>query len=556
MFPSAISQSHPYLLFPELYHMIQTKEQAFQILAKHGITPPPALVYKHSMLGMPIQEFMGTQCYLTKNQLMPTYQHVDLILDILLYPEKYNLPHFFTILYSTIKKSIKTTISAIVARWIQETWADKQECIFLASDAEQSKGRGYAAFKETIELHPNYDPDKRILYSPYRDELWRLTDRHGIYLPTNGEVKPVSSDYAGESGANPTATFYTELWAWRLSKDEKLWSEMTVPPTRPRGFRWVDTYAGYTGESSVLWALWRRLKEEGYQLTIDDIPQWGEIYPDETHLPIYIHLPSRTIGYIDQGIRARRFPWQQGEQGEVYYQQERAAALTEADYLRLHENEWVEPTQALMPIQWWDNALDTTIPPSTEKEPCIIGVDASVTHDCTAMSRVSRHPVYHQETVLREEAVWDPEKLGHEMDYDRTILPQLVMWRRRYNIVNVVYDKHQLAYLMTRIAQGSCKDIPMPDGSLADLPALPTREFNQNSERLISDGMLVTMIRDRKHHHTGDCPITRDHILNAIGRHAPHENTRLRIEKRDDNSKIDAVVADSMANLECTKLAL
>ncbi len=534
---------------------INSREEALAILAKHGITPPPHVVYKASLLGMPLQEFMGTQCYLNKKP-MPRWPHVDLILDLMFYPEKYGYPHWFTKLYSCPKKSIKTTISAVIAQWVPETWNGKQECIFLASDAEQSKGRGYAAFRDSIEQNPRYDKDRRMLYGPNKEELWRVTDRGATYLPDNSFLKPVSSDFAGEAGGNPTATFYTELWTWRLVKDQKLYSEMTVPPTRPEGFRFIDTYAGYSGESSVLWSVWRRLEDEGYQLTVDDVPAWKALFPDEDKLPIYIHMPSRTIGYIDQGPQAHRFPWQQGEQGAIYYQQERAAALNEAEYFRLHENMWADPFQALMPIQWWDNCLDSTLTPDTERSASVVSCDASVTHDCTAMNRWTRHPVIHQDTVLREEAVWDPEKLGHEMDYDSTILPQLVHWSRRHNIVQVTYDKHQLKYLMDRVSYGTCGDIPMPDGSIATLRALPTRALNQNTERLVSDTMLVTMIRDRKIHHDGTCPVFREHLLAAGSHHDLHENTKQRIVKRDDVSKIDDVIAGSMGNYETLRLGI
>lgn len=507
---------------------------------------------------------------------MPTYKHVDLLLDILIYPEKWGLPHMFTILYATIKKSIKTTISGIIARWISETWKGQQECIYTASDADQSKGRGYQAFRDTLEKHPKFDTDRRELFGPNNERLWRVTDKGAIYYPSNSRVKPVSSDYAGEAGANPTATFYTELWAWRLDKDVKFYSEMTVPPTRPKGFRFIDTYAGYRGVSNVLWPIWRRCKEDGVQISADSpfgkawnaamrltieelkklpthkyVPDWEDENP-----PIWYHLPSRTIAYIDQGIKARRFKWQLGEEGEVYYMQERAAALTVSDYLRLHENEWAEPVEALMPIEWYDNCLDKNMRPLKEKEAVVGSVDASVTHDCTAAGLHSRHPDVHHEVALRDCTIWNPQKLGGEINYDKTILPWLVEKKRRYNIVQVVYDKYQLKYLMDRVAYGTCGDIPMSDGSIATLPAMPVRSFNQQNERRESDSMLVSMIRDRQWHHNGDFPELREQFLQAAGRHDTHENTKLHIEKRDDTSLIDGVIMCSMGNYECHRLGI
>lgn len=533
---------------------ISSRDQAFQVLAKYGMLPPEDVVYKNSLLGMPIQEFIATQCYLEKTQLMPTWEWVNIILDLAFYPEKYGLPHFFTILYSTIKKSIKTTISSCVARWVIETWEGQQEGIFLASDAEQAKGRGYKSFRDTIEKHPRYDKDKRILYSPGKTPLWSITDREAKYLPDSSFLKPVSSDYAGEAGGNPTFTMYTELWTWMMLKDMILFGEMTIPPTRPKGFRFIDTYAGFTGKSSILQKIWNRLQRDGRQLTLDDIPNWP--FKDEYKLPLFVDEESRSFGYIDQGINARRFPWQLGPVGDAYYRAEYASAVSEADYYRLHENRWADPIQALMPIQWWDNCLDTALAPIEPGKPVVIAADASLTHDCTAMSMVSRHPVHHQDTVLREEAVWDPQMLGGQMDYDKSILPQLVLWSRQQNIVSVVYDKYQLSYLMERVAQGTCGDIPMPDGSIATLRALPVREFNQQTLRAEADGMFVTMVRDRKHWHGPNISVTRSHILNAAAQLDTKQNTRLRIVKQDDDSKIDAAVSDSMANFEALQIGI
>lgn len=552
--------------------LITSKEHAYQILAAKGITPPEEVVYAHSLSGMPIQEFMATQCFLEKNTPMPTWAHVDALFDIMFYSEKYGYPHFSTILYSTIKKSIKTAISGIVARWVAETYDGEQELIYLASDAEQSKGRGYKAFRNTLEKHPRYNAEKRILVGPTGRTLWKVNDNEAKYLPDGSIVKAVSSDFAGEAGGNPSATFYTELWAWRLRKEEKLFSEMTVPPTRPKGFRFADTYAGYSGESSVLWTIWRRLKEDGIRITADEpfgiawnnairltAIKYGFPIPDIEDPPVYIHLPSRTIGYIDQGVKARRFPWQLGEVGEAYYIAERAAALSEAEYLRLHENEWAEPVQALMPIQWYDNCADKTIPELKPRTNVVASFDASVTHDATAGSIHSRHHEHHHEVSLRESRIWYPKDFaGGEMNYDQSILPQLVTWKvdMGLNIVQIVYDKYQLKYLMDRVMTGTCGDIVMPGGRIAKLPALPVRAFNQSNERLESDSMYVTMVRDRKYHHRGEDSELRKHHLNAGSRHDTHENTKLRIVKRDDDSQIDGVVSAAMGVKEVMELGI
>ena len=69
------------------------------------------------------------------------------------------------------------------------------------------------------------------------------------------------------------------------------------------------------------------------------------------------------------------------------------------------------------------------------------------------------------------------------------------------------------------------------------------KPFQQSTPRVIADKRLFDMIRDGQMEHSGE-PVLRQHILNADRK--PEED-KLRIIKRVQTQKIDAVVALSMA---------
>lgn len=442
-------------------------------------------------------------------------------------------PNFQTLVFSTVKKSGKTAIAALVARWITETWGSHAEVFALANDLEQARGRIYQAALNSIELDPKYRrADKGIA------DQWRLIERQASYLPTHSTLKAVSSDYKGEAGSNPTATLWSELWGYETEASIRLWEELTPVPTRPRSIRYVETYAGYEGESSILNDLEDRIKKEGYQLTRDDLLALGFNYPDWPYpssepLPFYVHPSTRTFAYWDTGESARRMPWQTPE----YYIAQQGELRTSA-YRRLHLNERVSNDNEFVPREWWER-LARSLPLPTKNEPLVVGADASVTGDCSALVAVSRDPENPQNVIQRMCAVFSPTP-GHPLDYTQTIEPKLREWCANYNVVQIAYDQYQLHDMMTRLrneATAWC------------------RSFGQQGDRLIADKALFDMIRDQRIHHTGDSTLT-EHILNCAAKVPPDDNTRLRLIKRAPKSKIDAAVALSMAAHESLRLNL
>lgn len=440
---------------------------------------------------------------------------------------------FQTYIYSSLKKSGKTTVSGCVARWIAETWGKYNEVFCMANDEEQARGRIYAKVQESIELDPRFDRGKRVI-----PDLWKIIRRE-IKNEQNGSfIRSVSKDNRGEAGSNPTGTFWSELWGYTSEDDLRLYEELTPVPTRPRSIRWIDSYAGYFGESELLFDEYDGVVNKGSRLTHADLDKYGG-WPFADPPPIYVNTNTRTVAYWDEGIAARRCPWQT----EDYYAVQ-AGKLRPLQFDRLHNNFWTSSVDSFLPIEWWDAIEDKELPPLVpgSREPVIIGVDASVSKDCTAAVIVSRHPRNKRQAAIRKCRLWVPPKNG-KLNYGQEggLKPTLIQWAKDFNVSQIAYDEFQLHHLMTELREER---------------VAWTRVFSQNSSRLKSDNQLYDMIRDKELWHSGsEVAEIRGHINNAAAKFQKDEDSKMRIVKKG-KLPIDLVIATSMALEECMRLNL
>lgn len=420
---------------------------------------------------------------------------------------------YTTILWGEPKKSGKTAISAMVASWLANRAPPYSELYCLANDGKGSKDRVLRSIRRANTLG-------RL---GWKEEVTKVT------LPSNHTfIEALPVDPTGEAGSQPLGTFWSELWGFRLDIKERLWTEMTIPPTRyGRAIRWVESYAGYTGESKTLEKLYYRGVGEG-------IP-----HPDFPDLPVYVNPTANLFCYWSE---TPRMPWQTDE----YYAQE-AQTLTESEFLRIHRNQWVDSEETAIPLEAWDACVGD-IPPVTEREPLVIGLDASVSGDYTAGAVASPHPddigKDRYRSMIREIRTWKPPK-GGKIDYNTTIIPWLQKWCRNYNVVCVVYDPYQLEHLANtqRRELGQWfAEFPQGKGS------------RTRPGRLIADKTFYDMVIARQVVHNGD-PTLRTHVRNAAGR-SSGVREHLRFVKKAEHLKIDALIAASMAVFETQRLNL
>lgn len=443
-----------------------------------------------------------------------------------------------TMIYSTVKKSGKTAIAGLVARYVGEQWGPRNEILCMANDLEQARGRIYKAAQDSIELDPNFDRGKHIL--PGR---WHSVSNQLTSIANGTTIRAVSTDYRGEAGSNPTVTLWSELWGYTSESSRRLWSELTPVPTRKRSFRFIETYAGYEDESDILLEEYEANVKKGRRVTREELAPYGE-WPFEDDPPIYVNEDARTVAYWDTGEIARRMPWQTDE----YYRAQKAdPSLTEQQFERLHLNHWTSSVSEFLPIEWWERLARGGVDLEAmrnlnPREPLVLAADASVNNDCTALVGVTRHhdPARRDKDVIqRYVRIWTPT---HEnpMDYTHTIEADIRRLCSQFNVVELAYDPYQLHKMAT---------------DLRNEAVVWARPFQQGQDREKADFQLFTMIRDMEIEHTGD-PEMKQHVKNAGKKQNLHEDTKLRIVKKPKGGPIDATVATSMAVAECKRLML
>jgi len=447
----------------------------------------------------------------------------DIIREIFSKDER-GLYKYDTIVYSAIKKSWKSSIAAAVALYIC-SHSDWGEGYIVANDLKQADSRVAHYIRRAIELNPDL---KKI----YGIRGYRITASSGSYL----EAIPI--DPSGEAGSNADFICFSELWGANEDAKHRMWAEMTIPPGKHgKAFRWVESYAGFTEESELLYSLYDLGVNQGELLWPDKLYPVTEGEP--APLEVYVNKQKRLFCYWETHPRLP-------DQTREYYASE-AGILLPNDYTRMHQNGWASNTDTFVPIEWV-YACDRKNEPWPEydkkRHNHIISLDAAVSDDCFALWMGCRHPERSDEIVTVYCQVWKPPKGKVGIDFQGTDEfpgPEKVVERliKEYNVIQVCYDPTQLHDMATRLKKKSLTWF---------------YSFNQGERRLKADGQLRDIIRDRRLWHRGE-PELIEHFKNADAQ-VDKEDRKLRIVKRVEKLKIDMAVAISMGSYELLRLNL
>jgi phage terminase large subunit-like protein len=231
-------------------------------------------------------------------------------------------------------------------------------------------------------------------------------------------------------------------------------------------------------------------------------------------------------------ITERTMSWQRGKLANAYYADEESRLLPE-EFLRIHKNQWGSSTDVFVPSAWWDDCAGT-IPEDAESDLWVLGLDAAVSDDCFAAIAVSKRltdGAWHY--YVRYSRIWYPPEHGRiNFDDVQSELDTVLDSRK---IACIAYDETQMAQMAEHFAHSYW-----------------TEKFDQGKARLVADKGLYDRIKKREITHTGD-PELNAHVKNANRKVDGQERT-LRIVKRNDQDKIDACVALSMAVAQAAKL--
>lgn len=393
------------------------------------------------------------------------------------------------LLWSEVKKSGKTFIAAFLGLW----WAftnPTTEIIVAANDLEQSVGRVFKTMVALLKHNPELGASATI--------------RAAEIQVSNGTViTAISSDYRGAAGSRHSLVIFDELWGFTLERAERLFEELTPPPTEPNAWVLVATTAGFVGESMLLERLYQR--GLGGERLDDEL----ELYRADDLVMFWSHTP--------------RQEWQT----PAYYA-EQARSLRPLTFARLHRNEWGSAESALITPELWDGCTETTWGPADPDPalPAWKAVDLGFKSDGSAVVEITVDPDTGQIVLVRHR-IWTP-KPGAPLDSAAIVEAYLRATAEDFHTQTIYFDPWQGYGLIRRLQDAG----------------LPAREFPQTEGNTARAGeTLYNLLRSRRLVLYPDAEL-RAQAMNAVG----IEGSRgVRIAKASASRKVDAIVALAMA---------
>ncbi len=414
---------------------------------------------------------------------------------------------YTTIIYSCPKKSGKTALEAAVGVWFAEEAIEGTEIYNIANDKEKTA----AIALGDMQYH---------VRNSGRHEVASVT-AHKIVFENDTTIQSLAQSYRSGAGFRHALTLWDELWGYESELARRAWDELTPIPTVPVSLRFIATYAGFVGESHLLWDLYTKVvdKEEHED-------GQGEKIPGLEDLPCYRN--GRTFAYWDH---EPRMPWQTKE-----YYDNQLIELRPAAYLRYHRNEWVTTHEKFIPDGLWETA-EGKYPQSVilwkehpyRNVPIYIAVDAATKWDTTAMVGCAYDSGLGKVIVVFHK-IWTPVE-GERFDLQATVEKELYAMGKKFNIAQIVHDPRDLHDTMTRVARTGIPVVEYAQ-TVSNMMAV-----SQNLYDLLQGGNLWAY----------PAPDLAEHIRNSV---AEDKGKGFRIVKRKSTrgrQKIDAAIALAMA---------
>jgi phage terminase large subunit-like protein len=343
--------------------------------------------------------------------------------------------------------------------------------------------------------------------SPMLRSEAKITANRITFTATGATITAVASDYAGAAGGHPTISVFDELWGYTSERSRRLWDELVPVPTRKVSCRLVVSYAGFEGESELLYELYKRGMAQ---------PLVGkDLHAGDGMLMFWTHEPVA--------------PWQ-----TPAWLAEMRRSLRPNQYLRMIENEFVTTESTFIDMDWWDACTDPALTPviTDSSLPIWVGVDASTKHDSTAIVAVTWDET-NQKVRLVASKTFQPSP-DAPLDFEMAIEHTLLALHQRFDLRQVLYDPFQMQSSARRLQKERIEIEEFPQ-TVANLT-----EASQNLYELIKGRNLVTYPDDA--------------MRLAISRAVAIETSRgWRIAKEKQAHRIDVVVALAMAALCCVK---
>jgi phage terminase large subunit-like protein len=321
-----------------------------------------------------------------------------------------------------VKKSGKTTLNGALTLAWGFTQEPPNEILILANDLEQTLAPVFKTMEGIIKYNPELQREAEV-------------QSKTIYLANGTTLTAISGDYQGAAGSNHGCVSYDELWGYTSESSVRLWEELTLVPTRKNSIRFTSTYAGFEGESKLLWELYKQVVSK------DEHPEgMGErLHPN---LPIFGNREARIFAYWDH---EPRMPWQTHD----YYASQKKT-LRPGAYLRLHQNQWATAEETFITPEMWNPCVNPNHHPSTTtREPLFVGVDVGIKHDNAARAAVTWDESG-EKLILVSHRIWKPTP-NQPLDLEGTVEEDLRDLSDGSDLVKCLVDPYQMHRSVTTL---------------------------------------------------------------------------------------------------------
>ena len=322
-----------------------------------------------------------------------------------------------------------------------------------------------------------------------------------IYASQGATLHVISAEAPMQHGLRPSCVIFDEVWN---QKSRDLYDALQGGLVkRPESLLVSISSAGYDHDS-LLWELCKR-GERGEDPRF--FYQWHQAPADADH------TSPRTWRQANPALACRRpFLRRQGLEDSL-------ARMHESAFRRWHLGQWTAAENVWIAPAAWDACdADAEIPDGAE---VVLGVDAAIRHDSTAVATVYRDPDGVVHATFR---IFIPPP-----DVDLGLVAAFIREQcRRYRVRAVCFDPHFMAGPAQQLA---AEEVPMV-------------EWRQDNARMVpATQTLHELVRFKRLRHGGN-PFARSHALAAGVRETERG---IRIWKSATPEPNDAVVALAMA---------
>jgi phage terminase large subunit-like protein len=418
-------------------------------------------------------------------------------------------PYWASVCILLARKSGKTTMLAAYAlyRFFND---ETQPEILLAAASDKQAGRLFDTCVQFIRRSPVLS--ELAVLREYIGEIGRVDG--------GGKIQRMPSSADNLHGWSPSLVICDELHAWTKPSQRKAWAALTTAGgARINTQVFTITTAGDANEreESILGRMLDRNE------TIGDLEKHRGLTISRNHeartLIYNYSAPTKDPTDIASMKLANPASW---ITEEYLARQAANPELTAEEVLQFHGCVWVAGSQAWIPADWWNAAIDrsATIPPGSS---VAIGVDVGIVHDATACVMAHRRP--DDDRIILEAKIWTPQ-VGRNVDLGD--VEEWIRWADSNYRISCFYDPRFFERSAQVLDAEGVAMVLMPQNSATMADAY------QLFYSLMSEGQI---------RHAGNDETFAAHVLHAA---AAQTDRGWKVSKMKQRQRIDALVAAVM----------